>query len=78
MATISRGLFHPKSRSESRLVEAHHDAAVDIDHWHTHLTALLHHLLAPREIAGNIVLGVRDALRLHEIFREVAVMTGWG
>src|SRR3989344_646403 len=57
---------------ESLLVEADDDVVIYRDDRHAHLSGLLYHFLALREVRGDIVLRVRDLVLREEILRRMA------
>src|SRR3989344_7160689 len=71
---LSRGLDR-KQLPEVPFIEADDELIADVDDRNPHLTTLLDHFLAFREIARDVVLGKRYFVLGEKLFRHVTKVT---
>ena len=67
---------YAKGRDQPLFVKTDNHLIADENDRHAHLPRFLYHLLSLLEIAGDVVLGIRDTLFFQEIFGHLAEMTG--
>lgn len=68
-------LFDAESSANLSLIKTDDDGAVDVDHWNTHLSGLIDHLLALLEICCDVKVLVIKAVCLKEVLGHVAIHT---
>ena len=67
-----------KELNKLPLVEANNHIVTDEYNWHTHLAALINHLLTLLHIIRHVMFRVCDVILLEELLTHLAEVTGWG